>query len=102
VAVQPVCHPSAARVVARSAAVPSAALIPTEPEYRKPAPHEYLPFSAGPHRCIGATFALTELTVMLARLLARTSLLLPEQRIRPTGFAAMRPARGLLVDVLQR
>jgi cytochrome P450 len=76
--------------------------IPTEPEYRKPAPHEYLPFSAGPHRCIGATFALTELTVMLARLLARTSLLLPEQRIRPTSFAAMRPARGLLVDVLQR
>lgn len=74
----------------------------TGAEYPKPGPHEYLPFSAGPHRCIGATLATTELTVMLARLLARSVLHLPEQRIRPTSFAAMRPKHGLLVDVCKQ
>ncbi|SFN56588.1 hypothetical protein SAMN05216207_1016144 [Pseudonocardia ammonioxydans] len=74
----------------------------SEPDHRKPGPHEYLPFSAGAHRCIGAAFATTELTVMLARLLARASLYLPEQKIRPTSFAAMRPGAGLLVDVCPR
>ncbi|WP_377565361.1 cytochrome P450 [Micromonospora sonneratiae] len=68
------------------------------PDYRKPGPHEYLPFGAGPHRCIGAVMATTEMTVMLARMLARTSLRLPSQRIRPTSYAAMRPRRGLLVE----
>lgn len=76
--------------------------IPGEPGFGKPRPHEFLPFSAGPHRCIGAALATTELTVMLARVLARTDLYLPDQRIRPTGFAAMRPAHGLLTDVLAR
>ncbi|GAB3477243.1 cytochrome P450 [Nocardiopsis coralliicola] len=69
---------------------------------RAPRPSEYLPFSAGPHRCIGAAFATTELTVMLARLLSRTVLHLPAQSIRPTSFAAMRPRGGLLVDVRER
>jgi cytochrome P450 len=70
-----------------------------EPGYRKPRTDEFLPFAAGPHRCIGAELATTEMTVMLARLLRGNSLFLPKQRIRPTSFAAMRPANGLLVDV---
>lgn len=73
---------------------------PDAPGYRKPAPHEFLPFGAGPHRCIGSTMATTELTVMLARLLARTSLRLPVQRVRATSFAAMRPRHGLVVECL--
>ena len=73
---------------------------PADPGYRKRRTDEFLPFSAGPHRCIGAELATTELTVMLARVLARRSLLLPQQRIRPTAYAAMRPAHGLLVDVV--
>lgn len=69
------------------------------PDHRKPAPYEFLPFGAGPHRCIGATMATTELTVMLARLVARASLRLPAQRIRPASMISMRPRRGLLVEV---
>lgn len=55
---------------------------PASPRYRRAAPYEYLPFGGGTHRCIGSAFATAELTVMLARLLARTRLNLPEQRIR--------------------
>ncbi len=68
-------------------------------DYRKPSIGEFLPFSAGPHRCIGAELANAQLMVMLARLLTQTSLHLPKQRIRPISFAAMRPKYGLLVDV---
>ncbi|HTM84926.1 MAG TPA: hypothetical protein VL179_08500, partial [Mycobacterium sp.] len=38
----------------------------------------------------------------LARLLARTSLRLPAQRIRASGYAALRPRYGLTVDVTER
>jgi cytochrome P450 len=68
-------------------------------DYRKPAPHEFIPFSGGLHRCIGAVMATTEMTVMLARLLARTRLRLPAQRIRAANFAALSPTPGLLVDI---
>lgn len=72
---------------------------PTAPDYRKPAPHEFIPFSGGLHRCIGAALATTEMTVMLARLVARTRLRLPAQRIRAANFAALRPRPGLTVEV---
>ncbi len=71
---------------------------PDSPHYRKPGPHEFLPFSGGTHRCIGSVMATTEMTVMLARLLARTSLRLPAQRVRASGFAALRPRHGLIVE----
>ena len=44
--------------------------------------------------------ATTEMTVMLARLLARTSLRLPAQRIHATGFAALRPRHALTVEII--
>ena len=67
---------------------------PGSPDYRKPAPHEFIPFSGGLHRCIGAVMATTEMTVMLARLVARTRLRLPAQRIRASNLAALSPAAG--------
>ncbi|MGH3875925.1 MAG: cytochrome P450 [Actinophytocola sp.] len=73
--------------------------LPGEPAYRKVGPHEFVPFGGGPHRCVGATMATTELTVMLGRLLERTELSPVAQRIRATGFAAMRPKHGLRVGV---
>lgn len=72
---------------------------PATPDYRKPAPHEFIPFSGGLHRCIGSVMAITEMTVMLARLVARTELRLPAQRIRAANFAALSPRPGLTVEV---
>jgi cytochrome P450 len=43
--------------------------------------------------------AITEMTVMLARLVARTELRLPAQRIRAANFAALSPKPGLTVEV---
>ncbi len=73
--------------------------LPDDPAYRKAGPHEFVPFGGGPHRCVGSTMATTELTVMLGRLLERVELRAVAQRIRPTGFAAMRPKDGLRVAV---
>jgi cytochrome P450 len=73
---------------------------PGSADYRKPAPHEFIPFSGGLHRCIGAVMATTEMTVMLARLVARTRLRLPAQRIRAANLAALRPTPGLIVEVV--
>jgi cytochrome P450 len=72
---------------------------PGSPDYRKPAPHEFIPFSGGLHRCIGAVMATTEMTVMLARLVARTRLRLPAQRIRAANLAALSPKPGLTVEI---
>lgn len=72
---------------------------PASPLYRRPAPYEFLPFGGGTHRCIGSSFATAELTVMLARVLTKTRLSLPDQRIRAGGYAALQPRRGLIVQV---
>lgn len=72
---------------------------PASPGYRRAAPYEFLPFGGGTHRCIGSAFATAELTVMLARLLARTRLHPPDQRIRAGGYAALQPRPGLTVQV---
>ncbi|MQA15983.1 MAG: cytochrome P450 [Pseudonocardiaceae bacterium] len=73
---------------------------PGRPGYRRPGPHEFLPFGGGPHRCIGAAFATAEMTVLLERLLARTSLQLQSHDPQPVGLAAMRPRHGPLARVL--
>ncbi|MDP7735185.1 cytochrome P450 [Mycobacterium paragordonae] len=72
---------------------------PDAPDYRKPAPYEFIPFSGGLHRCIGSVMAITEMTVMLARLVARTTLDLPAQRLRAANFASLSPKPGLTVHV---
>lgn len=66
---------------------------------RRMAPHEFLPFGGGRHRCIGSAMATTQLQVLLARLLAHAEYTVLPQRIRPTGFAAMRPKDGMMVRV---
>ena len=66
-----------------------------------PSPYEYLPFAAGPHMCIGWSFAMQELRVVLAMLLQRYRLaLVPDQTVVP-GIA-MRPAHGIQVRVHQQ
>lgn len=58
---------------------------------------EYLPFGGGGHRCIGSMMATTELTVMLARLLARSTYTVLDERVRATSLTAMRPRDGLRI-----
>lgn len=65
------------------------------PAYRKPGPHEFLPFGGGPHRCVGSSLATTGLTVMLARLLARVEIDLEPGPVVPHGYTTMRPRDGL-------
>ena len=75
---------------------------PYSPHYRKSAPHEFIPFSGGLHRCIGSVLATTEMTVILARLVARTTLRLPAQPIRARNFGALRPWPGLTVEIIEQ
>ncbi len=74
---------------------------PDRVDYRKPGPHEFLPFGGGPHRCIGANMATTHLTMMLARLVAHTELRLESTKIRPVSPTILRPRHGLLVKILE-
>jgi len=60
----------------------------------KPSAFEYLPFSAGPHMCIGWHFAMQELKIVLAVLLQRYRLsVVHDAAISPNLM--MRPVRGL-------
>jgi cytochrome P450 len=64
----------------------------------QPSTYEYLPFSAGPHMCIGWAFAMQELKLVLAMLMQRYRLALaPNTQLSPS--IAMRPARGMAVRV---
>jgi cytochrome P450 len=69
------------------------------PGFRTPSPQEFLPFGGGAHRCLGAALATMEMTVVLARLLARVDLEPVPQRVRAGGYVAMRPRDGVLARV---
>lgn len=65
-------------------------------------PYEYLPFAAGPHRCLGAEFALLEIKVVLALLLWRFRLAVtPHARIEPKG-SGLSPAYGVPMRIVQQ
>jgi hypothetical protein len=73
---------------------------PLRPGFARPGPHDFLPFGGGSHRCLGAAFATSEITVLLEALLRRTTLRLDDVDPRPVGLAAMRPRKGPLAEVL--
>ena len=52
----------------------------------KPSPYEYLPFGGGMRRCIGAAFALYEMRMVLATVLAK-------HRVRPAPGVVIKPKR---------
>lgn len=60
--------------------------------------HLYLPFGAGPRICLGAAFAMTELTVVLATLV-RAANFTPLSTPRPVASTSIRPQGGLPMRV---
>ncbi len=65
--------------------------------------YAYLPFSVGPHVCIGATLALTEILITVAILARRFRFrLVPGQRIEPVAWTSLRPGRGIRMTIEPR
>ena len=62
------------------------------PDAPRPPRFAYLPFGAGPRICIGAQFALTEATLVLAALVQRFRLALaPGERVLPRAIVTTQP-----------
>ena len=62
--------------------------------------YAYLPFSVGPHVCIGATLALTEILITVAVLARRFRFrLVPDQEIEPIAWTSLRPGRGIRMTI---
>jgi cytochrome P450 len=61
---------------------------------------DYLPFSAGPRKCIGDGFAMMEAQLVLATLLQRFSFaLVPGQALEPEPLITLRPRYGVRMRV---
>jgi cytochrome P450 len=69
-----------------------------------PAPFTFIPFGGAYRKCIGFALALTEVQVIVVRLLQRTSLRLaePDRLVRGVGLSATRPEGGVEVVVAER
>ncbi len=69
----------------------------------KPSVFEYNPFSAGPRMCIGASFALMEIKLVLAALLQKFRFELPRGTdVNPRVAITMAPQGGLKMCVRRR
>jgi cytochrome P450 len=66
--------------------------------------HAYFPFGAGPHVCVGNTFAMTEITLVVTTLLQRFQVeLTPGQEdLAPELKVSLRPRGGVWVKPMAR
>ena len=63
----------------------------------------YVPFAGGPRICVGASFAMTQMLIVVAMLARRFRFrLVPEHPIRPVGRISLHPFGGLRVRVERR
>jgi cytochrome P450 len=63
----------------------------------------YLPFGAGPRICVGASFALTEAVLVLARLLSRFRVrLCGDGAVLPRGIVTTQPDRVVRFELSER
>jgi cytochrome P450 len=66
-----------------------------------PALYEYMPFGAGPHMCIGSTFAIMEIKIALAMIVQRFGLALaPRATVDRRVKITMSPRHGMPMDIL--
>jgi cytochrome P450 len=63
--------------------------------------HAYIPFGAGPHVCIGNTFATMELVLAVSTLVQRYRFAFPTEHppVVPEAYIAIRPRHGLRIDL---
>ena len=74
--------------------------LPQRWETIDPSPYEYLPFGAGPRMCIGATFAMIEIKIVLAMIVQRFTLALePNARIDRQIKITLSPKYGMPMRV---
>jgi cytochrome P450 len=63
----------------------------------------YLPFGSGPRVCVGAAFATTEATLILARLMSRYRFGVKDaHKVRPIARLTTRPAEEIHISVARR
>lgn len=77
------------------------AFLPRRWETIAPGPYEYLPFGNGPRRCLGATFAMLELQIVLPLILQRFQPTVPPNARVDRGGMVLSFPRGGLPLVLQ-
>lgn len=73
-------------------------------EKGRPRPrYDYLPFSAGPRTCLGMSFAMTEMVIVVAMVAQRFRLCLePGHPVEPLGYLTLRPRFGLPMRITRR
>jgi len=65
--------------------------------------HAYMPFSGGPRICIGNTFAMTEMQLILATIAQQYRVsLAPERHVEVEPLLTLRPKNGVLVSIERR
>jgi cytochrome P450 len=65
--------------------------------------YAYLPFSVGPHICIGATLAMVEILATMAVLAQRFRFRpVPGAPVEPVAWTSLRPGSGLMMTVEPR
>lgn len=65
--------------------------------------HAYMPFSSGPRICLGNTFAMTEMQLILATIAQEYRVsLAPEYYVEPEPLITLRPKNGVLVSIEHR
>lgn len=66
-------------------------------------PYAYLPFGGGPRLCIGNSFALMEMQLIMVQMLRRFEVeAVPGQTILPQALITLRPKYGLLAKMSKR